>query len=301
MARGGWRAAETTPFLDDLMFPEGLRWHAGRLWLSDIHAHRVLSVDPSGGVDEVAWLLTDAPSGLGFMPDGDLLIAMMRTRALLRIGASGVPIVHATLTGAPGDALNDMVVDRHGRAYVGCRVDPNRFTPGGAPAAECLLAVDPDGRWEVAADNVVAPNGVAVSEDGTTLVLAETRAHRLTAFSVVEGGALADRRVLADVGDAWPDGICLDAGGGVWLGAGIGCRFLRVVPGGTVTDVIEVPGRWALACVLGGEDRRTLYLATAATTLDNLARLHGPEDDALSDSRGRIESVRVEIPGAGIP
>jgi sugar lactone lactonase YvrE len=300
MARGGRRAAETTTVLDDLVFPEGLRWHAGRLWLSDIHAHQVLTIDQAGGVEPAAQL-TDAPSGLGFMPDGDLLVAMMRTRALLRIGASGGPAVHADLTAAPGDALNDMVVDADGRAYVGCRVDPNRFTPGGAPAAECLVVVDPDGRWEVAAEELVAPNGVAVSADGATLVIAETRAHRLTAFSVGEGGALTSRRVLADVGDAWPDGICLDAGGGVWLGAGLGCRFLRVVPGGEVTDVVEVPGRWALACVLGGEDRRTLYLATAVTTLDNLARLHGPEDDAHSDSRGRIESVRVERPGAGIP
>jgi len=291
--------SDPTLVLDDLVFPEGLRWHAGHLWLSDIHAHLILTIDPTGGVDTVAQL-GDAPSGLGFLPGGDLLVAMMRTCELLRIGASGDPAVHADLTSAPGDTLNDMVVDRDGRAYVGCRVDPNRFDSGPSPA-ECLVAVGPDGRWEVAADDLVAPNGAALSADGATLVLAETRAHRLTAFSVGERGALLDRRVLADVGDAWPDGICLDEGGGIWLGAGLGCRFVRVLPGGTVTDVVEVPGRWALACVLGGDDRRTLYLATAATTLDNLARLRGPDDDARSESRGRIESVRVEVPGAGVP
>jgi sugar lactone lactonase YvrE len=202
MARSERPAAEPTLVLDGLVFPEGLRWHAGRLWLSDIHAHQVLAVDPAGGVETVA-RLTDAPSGLGFMPDGDLLVAMMRTRALLRIGASGIPVIHADLTGAPGDALNDMVVDRDGRAYVGCRVDPNRFTPGGPPAAECLVAVGPDGRWDVAAEELVAPNGAALTPDGATLVIAETRAHRLTAFDVVEGGAPTGRRALTGR-RAWP-------------------------------------------------------------------------------------------------
>lgn len=294
-------AGPAGPILDGLVFPEGLRWHAGRLWLSDIHSHRVLALAEDGAVSTLA-VLDDAPSGLGFLPDGTPLVAMMRSGTLISLHPGG-PAVHADLGAAPGDALNDMVVGPTGRAYVGCRVDPNRFPPAGAPPpVECVAAVEPDGSWAVAASPLVAPNGMTLSPDGATLVVAETRAHRLSAFDVGPGGELGRRRSFADLpDDLWPDGICMDEEGQVWAATGFSGAVVRVADGGTITDRVDLGDRWALACVLGGEDRRTLYCATAVTTLDNLSRLHGPEDDASSTSRGTLFAARVGVPGAGTP
>lgn len=286
--------------LGDLVFPEAPRWHDGRLWFSDIHAHRIIAMTPEGQATTVAQL-DDAPSGLGFLPDGTPMVAMMRTCTLLRLRPGGQPVVHADLSAAPGDSLNDMVVDGAGRSYVGCRQDPNRFGAGRQPAGECVALVRADGTWRIAAEDLVAPNGMAIDPGGASMVVAETRAHRLTAFDIAEEGGLTGRRLLAPTGEAWPDGICLDADGALWVAGGLAGVFLRMEPGGRVTETVDVPGCWALACVLGGDDRRTLYCLTAIATIESLARLRGPEDDLRSDARGQVSSVRVAVPGAGWP
>ena len=300
------KVAESTPrvILDGLIFPEGPRWHDGRLWFSDIHAHTVMSVDAEGGA-RVEAELSDRPSGLGFLPDGTPLVVAMRERKLLALTAKG-PVVYADLARFNADFLNDMVVDGLGRAYVGNRVLEGYTEDAVAGAArdgpgESLLLVPPDGSAEVAATGLISPNGTVVTPDGRTLIVAEPRARRLTAFDIGADGALANRRVFADAGEAWPDGICLDAEGAVWAGSPMTEEFVRILEGGEITHRVKTPGRWAVAPALGGEDRRTMFLATCRNSLENLQRLEETADDSTSEATGWIESVRVETPGAGWP
>jgi sugar lactone lactonase YvrE len=296
-----------TELSGDLVFPEGLRWHDGRLWFSDIHTGRVLAVDPHGNVDAQCTLEDDYPSGLGFLPDGSLLVAAIRTRQLRRF-EHGRSSVHADLSEFADHFINDMVTDDEGRTYVGSR--PMARAPGES-GRDRIILVRPDGRAEIAADNVTGPNGMIVTPDGSTLIVAETHAHRITAFERFPDGRLGARRTFADLGpDRFPDGISLDESGAVWAATGFGQACIRIADGGEVTD--EVPTldeRWVLACVLGGNDRRTLYLATVATTLANVRSLDGPDSRSHADhdrwvrslSRGWIEQVQVAVPGAGIP
>lgn len=293
--------------VDGLVFPEGPRWHDGRLWFSDIHGHRVMATYPDGATETVAVL--DQPSGLGFLPDGTLLAVSMRRRAVMRVEATTVR-VHADLADLPGDFANDMVVSpADGQAYVGCRTHRRSGRP---PSADCLALVHPDGSVEVAAGDLVGPNGAAITPDGTTLILAETHAHRITAFDRGPDGKLSRRRVFAQLPPkTFPDGLGLDERGAVWIGTGFGQRFLRVEEGGQVTDEIALPDRWAVACVLGGPQRRTLYLATAETTLEGLSAVHDAPADppdirahvdwARERCRGWIEALTVPVAGAGVP
>ncbi len=170
--------------------------------------------------------------------------------------------------------------------------------------------VQPDGAVELAADELVGPNGSVITPDGGTLIVAETHASRITAFDRDRHGRLSNRRPFAVLRDkTFPDGMCLDESGAVWIGTGFNRRFLRVEEGGEISDELTLPDRWAIACVLGGPDRRTLYLMTAATTLDDLQALAGAEEGnsdshlawALTRSTGRVEAVDVEIAGAGLP
>ena len=298
--------AESTPrvILDGLIFPEGPRWHDGRLWFSDIHAHTVMSMDVEGGA-RVEAELSDRPSGLGFLPDGTPLVVAMRERKLLALTAKG-PVVYADLGRFNADFLNDMVVDGLGRAYVGNRVLEGYTENAVAGVAregpgESLLLVPPDGPAEVAATGLVSPNGAVVTPEGRTLIVAEPRAQRLAAFDIGADGSLANRRVFADAGEAWPDGICLDAEGAVWAGSPMTEEFVRILEGGEITHRVKTPGRWAVAPALGGEDRRTMFLATCRNSLENLQRLEEGEDDSTSEAVGWIEAVQVDTPGAGWP
>ncbi|MCF6744469.1 SMP-30/gluconolactonase/LRE family protein [Blastococcus sp. KM273128] len=272
----------TTVLADDLGFPEAPRWHGGRLWFSDFH-DRVVRRMPAAGGPEVVLELDDSPSGLGWLPDGDLLVVSMVRRALLRVGERGTR-VHADLSAATRFRANDLVVDTAGRAYVSSFGFD--LESGAEPVATDLVRVDPDGSVSVAAPDVVFPNGMVLGPDGRTLVVAETYGARLTAFDVAADGSLSGRRVFAELPGVAPDGICLDAEGQVWVATARTPEVLRVRDGGEVTARVAVgSGSLSYACALGGDDGRTLFVCTAPSWRP------GPR-------AGRIEAAQVEVPAA---
>jgi sugar lactone lactonase YvrE len=273
--------------VDGLSFPEAPRWRDGRLWFSDFYSHRVLAVDLAGRLETVVEV-PRRPSGLGWTPDGTLLIVSMLDRRLLRLEGKRLVAV-ADLSALATGPCNDMVVDASGRAYVGNfgfdrhRGEPERST--------CLARVDPDGRVTRAAEDLRFPNGTVITPDGRTLIVAETLAHRLTAFDVDGRGDLSNRRVLTAIDGCFPDGICLDAEGAVWVADARSNRVLRVRADGTLDRTLRTGQQGAYACMLGGPDRRTLFVLTNTGS--------GP---AMADKTdGRIETYRVDVPGAGLP
>lgn len=277
-----------TVLVSGLTFPECPRWHDGRLWFSDMRSGRVMTCDTAGRTEAVVSVPGD-PGGLGFRPDGGLLVVSMRERRLLRF-ADGALTPVADLSGLEPVANNDMVVDRAGGAYIGgFGFDFGARQPA-RPAN--LIRVAPDGQVSVAADDLMFPNGIVISDDGGTLIVAESFGRRLTAFDLRKDGTLAGRRVFAQFTDAVPDGICLDGEGAVWMASPTTRDFLRVLDGGAVTHRVPLTGKRAYACMLGGDDRRTLFLCTAETN---------PQDPASATAQGWIETVRVETPGAGLP
>jgi sugar lactone lactonase YvrE len=282
---------------EGLYFGEGPRWHQGRLWFSDFYDHAVKSVDSSGAM-RTEFEIDDQPSGLGWLPDGRLLVVAMHRRQVLRVDPDGVK-VHADLSNVATYHTNDMVVDRQGRAYVGnfgFALDEALTTRGvesviADHAIAQLARVDPDGRVHVAAGEMHFPNGTVITPDGRTLIVAETLAMRLTAFDIGPDGTLSNRRVWATLGMRAPDGICLDANGHVWIANAIAPECVLVAPGGEVVASVETD-RNCFACMLGGPDRRTLFIMTAPSSMA----------DVVSTSRqGLIECADVMTPGAGWP
>jgi sugar lactone lactonase YvrE len=273
--------------VDGLTFPEAPRWRDGKLWFSDFYSHRVLTVDLTGHLETVVEV-SQRPSGLGWRPDGTLLIVSMLDRRLLRLDGDKLRVVADLSTLATGPC-NDMVVDAVGRAYVGnFGFDRHRGEP---PRTACLARVDPDGRVTRAAEDLDFPNGTVITPDGRTLIVAETLAHRLTAFDVAADGALSGRRQLAALDGCFPDGICLDADGAVWVADARSPRLVRVGADGRVLRTLATGQNGAFACMLGGPDRRTLFVLTNTGS--------GP---AMADKTdGRIETYRVDVPGAGLP
>lgn len=272
--------------LDGLRFAEGPRWHEGRLWFSDMHDQKVIAV----GMDGKTETMLETPhqcSGLGWLPDGRLLVVSMEDRSLLRQDPAGLAVA-ADLAGVATFHCNDMVVDAQGRAYVGNFGFDLHAQAKPAPAD--LALVHPDGRVEVAAKELRFPNGTVITPDGRTLVVGESFGACLTAFDVAEDGSLSNRREWARLERAVPDGICLDAEDAIWVASPIGHCVLRVREGGEVTHRIPIEHE-AFACMLGGPERRHLLICTAATS-----------DPKESHTRsGRIEVVEVEVPGAGLP
>ena len=279
--------------VDGLSFPESPRWQGGALWFSDIHGHRVYRLGPDGTA-EIVIQLDDRASGLGFFPDGSMLVVSMLDRCLIAVGADGVARLHADLSQLSRHFINDMVVDSRGRAYIGSR-------NGGDPASksDSLIIVDLDGVARVAAADMVSPNGAVITPDGQTLIVAETALGRLTRFAIASDGVLSDRKTLTEIPGHHIDGICRDASGGFWAGGGMG-GLLRIGADGTLLQVIEFPGRMVLACSLGGPDGKTLFLATTSVSLlDNLAYIGFDRTrDAKVSSDGRIEAMTVETPTA---
>lgn len=273
--------------LDGLCFPEGPRWHDGRLWLSDMHAGVVLAVDGDGRAETIV-AVPHEPSGLGWDRAGRLLVVSMQDRRLLRLEPQGLVEV-ADLSPFATWHCNDMVVDGHGRAYVGnFGFDLHARAPL-APAN--LVLVHPDGRAEGAASDLLFPNGTVITPDGGTLIVAESFGGRLTAFDVAGDGRLANRRVWAALpSGSVPDGICLDAEGAVWVASPLTREVLRVREGGAVAERIGF-AQLAIACMLGGPERRTLFVCTAPSV----------DPTGTGSRQGRIETVEVDVPGAGWP
>jgi len=273
--------------LDGLCFPEGPRWHERHLWFSDMHAGRVMRVGLDGRAETVVEVAGE-PSGLGWLPDGRLLVVSMQDRRLLRLDAQGLSEL-ADLSSIATHHCNDMVVDAHGRAYVGNFGFDYEARAAMVPAQ--LALVHPDGRTQIAARDLLFPNGTVITPDGRTLVVGESFGARLTAFDVAGDGTLSNRRVWAQLEQAVPDGICLDAEGAIWVASPVSQAVLRVREGGAVTHRIPVATQ-AIACMLGGPERRTLFLCTAKSFAASETR---------AQRAGRIEVVEVEVPGAGWP
>jgi sugar lactone lactonase YvrE len=244
--------------LDGLLFPESPRWHDGRLWLSEKRAGRVLAVGLDGSVETVVHV-DGEPGGLGWLPDGSLLVVSMAHRSVVRLVAGGALHTEADLSALTTFRCNDMVVGPTGHAYVG---DFGYDLLGGAaPAPGVLVVVPPGGEPRIAADDLHFPNGCVITPDGATLIVAESAANRLTAFTVSDDGGLGDRRVFADLGPIVPDGICLDADGAVWIADPLGNAVVRVADGGKLLERIATD-QGAFACELGGDDGRTLFVCT---------------------------------------
>ena len=279
---------KTEAFVDGLHFGEGPRWHDDRLWLSDFHDHAVLAVDDDGRVERVVEV-PGQPSGLGWLPDGRLLVVSMLDRRVLRV-EDGTLVEHADLSHLAPFHCNDMIVDAVGRAYVGNFGFDHEahFRDGGdlesAPTT-VLARVDPDGTIEVAADGFRFPNGTVITPDGRTLVVAESLGMKLTAFDVDPGdGSLSNRRVWAETTGRVPDGTCLDVRDGtIWIANAMAPECVRYAEGGEVVEVVET-SQPCFACALGGADGRTLFCITAPTsTTAKVANVR----------EGRIEVARV--------
>jgi sugar lactone lactonase YvrE len=282
---------KTSVFLDQLRFPEGPRWHDGRLYFSDMHAREVIAAGLDGKTQVVARVADDEPSGLGFLPDGRLLVVSMERRRLLRLDPGGLTEA-ADLSGLAAFHCNDMVVDGAGRAYVGnLGSDVNH---GAEVVPADLILIAPGQAPRVAARELRVPNGCVVTPDGRTLIVAESMGARLTAFRIADDGSLLERRVWAELPGAVPDGICLDAEGAIWVASPLASEVFRVREDGRITHRLPM-GRLALACMLGGRDGRTLFLCSAESAeVARAGRSHAART-------GRIDTVEVEVPRAGWP
>ncbi|MFZ0831836.1 MAG: SMP-30/gluconolactonase/LRE family protein [Mycobacterium sp.] len=269
-----------TPLAKGFCFGEGPRWFEGLLWFSDMLGEAVHTVNLQGSMTTLP-LPGHAPSGLGFRPDGTLLITSTERRQILRYDGETVTVLADLAADVPAD-LGDMVVDYRGRAYVG-----SQARQGGV-----IVRVDPDGSTEIVAGGLDFPNGMVITPDSTTLVVAESIGRRLTAFTVGPDGGLCDRRIFAGGLDGPPDGITLDADGGIWAAMTLAHAFERIVEGGAVTERIDMGDRAAIACMLGGPERRTLFLLSSTDAYPQ--RLVGTK---LS----RLDAVTADVGGAGLP
>jgi sugar lactone lactonase YvrE len=294
---------EISTVLTDRAYLECPRWHDGRIWVVDFYTHEVLSAAEDGSDLRVEAVVPQQPSGLGWLPDGRLLVVSMRDARILRREVDGTLVTHAELGAHVGGHPNDMVVDAQGRAFVG---NFGFDLMGGAPIAPTgLVRVDPDGTVTPVAEDLWFPNGSVLTDDGVLLV-DETFGNRVTAFDVAEDGTLVNRRTWAEFGAlpstrevagalpelvVAPDGCGLDAEGALWIADAAHGRAVRVREGGEIVDEVS-PGLGVFACGLGGADGRTLFLC-AAPDFDEHARSAARE--------GRLLSVRVEVPHAGRP
>jgi len=278
---------EFKTLLNGLCFGEGPRWHDGRLFFSDMHAHKVMAVGLEGRATEIVEV-PNLPSGLGWLPDGRMLIVSMRDRKLMRLDPDGLKEV-VDLGGIASSHCNDMVVDKKGRAYIG-NFGSDLWT-GAPPKMAELVMVEPFGAARVVARDLNFPNGTVITADGKTLIVGESFGNRLTAFDIRPDGTLGNRRVWAELGDGTPDGIALDAEGAIWATSPMTSELLRVREGGEIAERIKMPLA-PFACMLGGPDRRTLFVMTAET-------YH--VDECIAKKSARIETTPVEVAGAGWP
>ena len=278
-----------TIIADGFVFLEAPRWRDGRLYFSDMDAGFVFSWHPVDGVQKIVEVV-HRPSGLGWDADGRMLIVSMEDRQLLRLDEGNLTTV-ADLSGIATFHCNDMVVDARGGAYIGNFGSNLEGVGAKGPVPAKLVYVAPDGDVRVVAENLAFPNGAVITRDGRTLIIGESFAAQLTAFDRKEDGRLSNRRVWASVPGRAPDGCCLDAQGAIWMASPVSNDFIRILEGGEITEVIEVEQK-AIACVLGGDDGRTLFLLTSK----HLARRQN-----LKLRSARIETRRVIVPSGHSP
>jgi sugar lactone lactonase YvrE len=294
---------EFTTLISGLSFTECPRWRDGRLYVSDFYTHRVLAVTMDGTAETLAHVLQQ-PAGLGFLSDGRMLIVSMRDRKVLRREVDGSLVEHADLSGLAPWHLNDMLVNHDGRAWVG---NFGFDLMGGAQArSTVLIGIEPDGTAKVVADGLGFPNGMALTPDNRTLIVAESMMSRLSAFNVTSGSlggrwtwaAFGDPPSSTDVGEVLgqaavvPDGICLDADGAVWVADAVHSRLIRVAEGGRILEERKTDGVGVFACMLGGDDGRTLFASVAPT-------FH--EAEASASHHASILMTKVDVPHAGLP
>jgi sugar lactone lactonase YvrE len=291
---------ESATVVSGFAFLEAPRWRDGRIWFSDFYTYRVLSAREDGSDLRTEAEVPGQPAGLGWLPDGRLLVVSMRDRRVLRREADGTLVTHADLSAHATGHANDMVVDGQGRAYVG---NFGFDLMSGSPLETASLhRVDPDGTVTEVADDLWFPNG-AVITSGNVLVVNETFGNRITAFDLTGDGRLTNRRLWAEFAPlpaerpldkvlartkVAPDGCCLDAEDVLWVADGVGDRVIRVREGGEITDEFR-PGSPVYACALGGADGRTLF-ACAAPDFFEEARKAARE--------GRLLATRVAVPAA---
>jgi sugar lactone lactonase YvrE len=279
-----------SPLLTGLVFPESPRWHDGRLWLADWGAEEVIAVDVEGKSEVVAEVAS-FPFSIDWLPDGRLLVVSARQRRLLRREADGWFVSHADLSRLSRWPWNEIVVDGRGNIYlnnVGFDFPGGDFSPG------TIALVTPDGTARQVADGVAFPNGMAVTADNSTLIVAESYGKRLTAFDISADGTLSNRRAWAELGDGVPDGICLDAEGAVWYADVPNQRCVRVQEGGEVLQTVPLD-RGAFACMLGGPRGHTLFIVANHWGGTAAAALSGPA------RAGQVVAVDAPAPAAGWP
>ncbi|ASR36558.1 hypothetical protein BAY61_17880 [Prauserella marina] len=285
---------------------EGARWHDGTWWVSDIYAKKVCTYDTEGNRTEIMHVEGN-PSGLGWLPDGSLLVVSMHDRTLLRRTADGEVSVYADLSELCAYELNDMVINAAGQVYVGtigfAIAQGDEIRPG------AIYRVDPDGTGHVAAENVICPNGMVITNDDRTLIVAESFSSRLTAFTIGDDGALTDQRAFAQIGadpgltslpemmaasEIWPDGCAIDAEDNIWVADAGHQRIVRIDPHGKIVEEIkEEEGLGIYACALGGDDGRTLLMCSVP---DFFAAAQGTDTD-----KAVLKTTRVAVPHGGRP
>lgn len=279
--------SQLTTLIDGLIFAEGPRWHNDKLWFSDMHDRKICTVDLAGNLDIVHQAAQDT-SGLGWAADGSLLFVSMPDRRLMKLGEDGASEV-ADLSALASFHCNDMIVDKQGRAYVG---NFGFDLHGGADHTPAnLIMVNIDGSVSIAASDLMFPNGMVISADDKTLIVAETFGACLTAFDISDDGSLSNRRLWAELSPAVPDGICLDAEGAIWVASPSTNEVIRVLEGGEISDRLAVDTN-AFACMLGGQDGKTLFVLTAEES--NPVVLQGKRT-------GKIETITVAVAAAGRP
>ena len=283
----------TEVLIEGLTFTEGPRWHEGKLYFSDFFTRKVLAVDTKGYLETIVET-PQQPSGLGWSPDGSMLIVSMNDQKLLSF-KNGELTELADLSRLATHYCNDMVVDKRGNAYVG---NFGFDLHGGEPIKPTnIILVKPGEEPLEVAENVFFPNGTVITPDDKTLIVGETFASCLTAFDIKEDGTLANRRVWADLRSIEegyapvPDGICLDAEGAIWVASPTTNDVIRVQEGGVLLDKVEVD-RGAFACMLGGENGNTLFISTANDS---------QEEICIKKKSARIEIIEVDVPRAGLP
>ena len=282
-------AAETAPrvLLEGVAFPESPRWHDGRLWFSDWMAHQVVALDENGA-SEVMAEVDALPFSIDWIPDGRMLITA--GQKLLRPEPDGSLAIHADLSGLTEFGLNEIVVDGRGNVYV--NAPGFDMMAGEEPKPGMIAVVTPANEARRVAEDIAFPNGMAVTADGSMLIVADSYGRELTAFDVGGDGSLSNRRVWADLRDGTPDGICIDAEGAVWYADVPNRRCVRVAEGGEVLQTVELD-RGCFACMLGGIEGSTLFIAAQEWT--------GPEKIGTGPRTGQIAAVGTPAPHAGYP